>query len=55
MSRFIDFEFKFRPLRTVYVLILAALVYWVSDSIWPSLITALAVFDIDDQLGKDDG
>ena len=51
MSRFIDFEFKFRPLRTIYVLALAALVYWVSDSVLAGLITSLAVIDIQDELG----
>jgi hypothetical protein len=54
MSKFIDFEFKFRLWRTIYILILAGLVYMVSDSILAGIITTLALIDIVDELGEDD-
>lgn len=54
MNKFIDFEFKFRPLRAIFVIVVAALVYWVSDSLLAGLIALLPVIDIQDELGKDD-
>lgn len=52
----LDFDFKFRPLRGLYIILLALLsgaVYWVSDSLLASLITLLALVDVQDNTDKD--
>lgn len=51
----IDFDYKFRPIRTAYILALAGLIYWVSDSFLAGGLVLLALIDIQDELGKDDG
>jgi hypothetical protein len=53
MKKHLDFDFKFRPLRTVYILLLAGVVFWLTDSYPASLVTFMAAIDIEDKVGED--
>lgn len=42
----LDFDLEVRPIRAVYILIIAALVWLATDSILGGLLTCLAFIDI---------
>lgn len=41
------FNFVLRPFRILFVLILAGIVYWLTREYAASLVTCLAIFDLD--------
>ena len=43
----LNFDFIFRPIRTIYILILTILVFYLSDSYLAAAVTALAIIDVD--------